>query len=184
MALAGSACGEAMIGLGAVRRWCRVATATLLAAVLPPCGSASADPGADALRKTIEARYAALDRAEAARDGAAIAAIFAPNFVSVDVGGKTLSAAEVVATELKTPPDAARSVKGTMRSLRRVENRVVVEMQTETRWSEADSHRYALVSRTTDVWVKRGPAWRMARTAVDEFTFFQDGRQLEREARQ
>jgi len=71
----------------------------------------------DTLQAALQSRYAAMKSAMAAHDGAAIAAILAPDFVSVDVSGKSESASQMITEVNGLKPDANKSSETTLISV-------------------------------------------------------------------
>ena len=74
-----------------------------------PAGSAD-----DSLRAALQSRYADLKAAMAAHDTAALAAIFAPDFVSVEVSGQSRGASEVIADLNAVKPDPNKTSETTL----------------------------------------------------------------------
>jgi hypothetical protein len=89
---------------------------------IPICSAAWS---ADATLKTaLESRYAAMKKAMAAHDGPAIAAILAPDFMSVDVTGQSETAAQMIAEVNGLKPDPNKSSATTLISIKQVANAV------------------------------------------------------------
>jgi hypothetical protein len=83
----------------------------------------------DSLRSALESRYAAMKAAMAAHDSAAIAAIFAPDFASVDVSGQSKGASQVIADVTALKPDPNRSSETTLISIVPAAEAVTVEQR-------------------------------------------------------
>ncbi len=134
----------------------------------------------DPLREVLQSRYAAMKAAMAAHDGPGIAAILAPNFVSVDVSGKSENASQTIAevNALKTDPD--KSSNTTLSSISPGSTAVTVEqrydMKTKSTTADGTQHDVELVTLSTDTWVKSGNVWLIERTVTDDVTYFVDGK--------
>src|SRR5437870_1802713 len=68
----------------------------------------------DSLREALQSRYTAMKAAMAAHDGAAMAAILAPNFVSVDLSGHSETAFQMIAEVNGLKPDPNKSSTTTL----------------------------------------------------------------------
>ena len=95
------------------------------------CVSADAAAGAadDSLRAALQSRYADLKAAIAARDAAALSAIFAPDFVSVDVTGRSKVASQVIADLNAVKADPNKTSETTLISITPAANSLTVEQR-------------------------------------------------------
>jgi len=95
------------------------------------CVSAGSPVGAadDSLRVALESRYADLKAAIAARDAAALSAIFAPDFVSVDVSGQSKVASQVIADLNAVKPDPNKTSETTLISITPAADSLTVEQR-------------------------------------------------------
>lgn len=145
------------------------------------CISAGSTAGTadDSLRAALQARYADMKAAMAARDAAAIAAIFAPDFVSVDVSGQSKEASQVIADLNAMKPDPNRTSETTLIAITPGENAVTVEqrydMKTIRTAADGTQHNIELVALSTDSWIKPADVWLIQRTVTNELSFFSDG---------
>ena len=89
-----------------------------------PAGSAD-----DSLQAALQSRYADLKAAMAAHDTAALAAIFAPDFVSVEVSGQSRGASEVIADLNAVKPDPNKTSETTLITITPGANAVTVEQR-------------------------------------------------------
>lgn len=133
----------------------------------------------DTLKAALQSRYADMKAAMAARDAAAIAAIFAPDFVSVEVSGQSRDASQVIAdlTAMKSDPD--KTSETTLLSITPGPNAVTVEQRYDMKSivTAADGRRYniELVALSTDTWIKPADVWLIQRTVTNELSFFSNG---------
>lgn len=134
------------------------------------------------LKGILEGKYAELKQAMDAHDGPAVAAMLAPGFISVDIGGKTETAAQMVAEVKALQSDLNRSTHTTLLSVSGTGERAVVEQRYEMRTlkggPDGAAHRIDLVTLSNDTWVKRDGAWVLARTATNSMTLRRDGRMV------
>jgi len=117
--------------------------------------------------------------AMAAHDRAAITAILAPDFASVDVSGQSKGASEMVANVTAMKPDPNKSSETTLISVTPAADAVVVEqryhMKTVTTTADGTQHSVELVALSTDTWVKPADVWLIRRTVTNEASLFRDG---------
>ena len=145
------------------------------------CVSAGSPVGAadDSLRVALESRYADLKAAIAARDAAALSAIFAPDFVSVDVSGQSKVASQVIADLNAVKPDPNKTSETTLISITPAADSLTVEqrydMKTVRTAADGTQHNMELVALSTDSWIKPADVWLIRRTVTNELSFFNDG---------
>jgi ketosteroid isomerase-like protein len=144
------------------------------------CAGAIVCQADDSLRVALGARYADMKAALAAHDSAAIAAIFAPDFASVDVSGQSKGTAQVIADVTAMKPDPNRSSETTLLSVTPSADAVIVEqryhMKAVVTAADGMQHSVELVTLSTDKWVKPAEIWLMQRTVTNELSVFRDGR--------
>jgi hypothetical protein len=142
-------------------------------------GSTIAWSADDPLRAVLQSRYAAMKTAMAAHDGAAIAAILAPDFVSVDVTAQSESAAQMFTEVTASKPDPNKSSETTLISVVQAASAVTVEqrydMKTVKTAADGTRHNIELVTLSTDTWVKPADVWLIERTVTNELSYFKDG---------
>jgi hypothetical protein len=151
-------------------------TAAFLAA--PAAGPASGN----VLRGELAARYAAMKTAMANKDEAAIRSLLADGFVSVDVGGKSEDAADMVRDVLALPADPGRHSQTTIVSVK-VDGRTALveqryEMTRKTTAPDGTEKSTALSTLSTDTWINDHGAWRIARTVTRKLDYTVDGRTI------
>ncbi len=88
----------------------------VLSVACVPAGS-TAGAADDSLRAALQSRYADMKAAMAAHDAAALAAVLAPDFVSVDVSGQSKGASQVIADVNALKPDPNRTSETTLISI-------------------------------------------------------------------
>jgi ketosteroid isomerase-like protein len=133
----------------------------------------------DLLRAALKSRYAALKTAMAAHDDTAIAAILAPDFVSVDVTGQLETGSQMV-DELKSLKfDPNKQSDTTLNSIVLAGDVAAVEQQYDMKSvvnaADGTQHHIELVARSTDTWIKTGNVWLIERTVTNEMSYFKDG---------
>jgi len=115
-----------------------------------------------------------------AHDGAAIAAILAPNFESVDLSGHSETAAQMIAEVNDLKPDPKKSSTTTLLSVDSAATSVTVvqryDMKTIRTDPDGTAHNVELVTVSTDTWTKPANAWLINKTVTDELSYFKDGK--------
>lgn len=133
----------------------------------------------DSLRVALQSRYADLKAAMAAHDGAAIAAILAPDFVSVDVSGKSEFASQMIAEVNGLKPDSNKSSETTLISVTPGTGVVTVkqryDMKTVRAGADGTQHNVELIALSTNSWVKPAGVWLIERTVTNELSYIRDG---------
>lgn len=152
-------------------------------------GAAAAQTAPDPARAAIEARYVQLRAAEDARDGAAIASFFTPDFVSLDVDGRAKNGAGIVAEITSMPVNPTRTAKATIVDFRRVDDEIIVRRRLAIHYAESanganDAHIVDIDMRTTDAWTLAGAEWRLLSMATDAFRYSRNGKELAHQTRQ
>ncbi len=155
-------------------------------------GAAAGQTAPDAARAAIEARYVQLRAAEDARDGAAIASFFTPDFVSLDVDGRAKNGAVVIAEVMSMPVDPTRTAKATILDFRRVDDEIIVRRRIAIHYAQSangangadGAHVVDVDMRTTDAWTLAGAEWRLLSMATDAFRYSRDGKELAHQTRQ
>lgn len=136
----------------------------------------------DPLKAALQHRYAAMKTAMAAHDGASIATILAPNFVSIDVGGQSEGGPQMIAEVNALKPDPNKSSETTLISVTPGANVATIkqryDMKTVRAAADGTQHHIELVTLSTDTWVKPAKTWLIERTVTDEMTLFTDGKMV------
>ena len=135
---------------------------------------ATADTKAD-----IEARYAQLKEAMAARDAPAIKALLAPKFQSTDVRGDTSDADEMIEDLGRFPANPDRKSETTVKSLTVKGESALVEKQLDIKMSrqgpDGAAHSMEIITLSDDSWVQSPGGWLLASTAAQDLTMIRDG---------
>ena len=146
-----------------------------IASLLPMDRAWSAD---GSLKAELQSRYAAMKSAMAAHNGDAIAAILAPDFVSVDISGQSESASQMIAEVNALKPDPNKSSVTTLVSISREANGAVVKQRYDmktVRIATDGADAIELVTLSTDTWVKPTGTWLLERTVTNEMSLYRDG---------
>jgi ketosteroid isomerase-like protein len=141
---------------------------------------ASAGAADDSVRTALQSRYADLKAAMTTRDAAALTAIFAPDFVSVDASGQSKAASQVMADLNAMKPDPNKTNETTLISITAGEDAVTVEqrydMKTVRTAADGTQHNMELVALSTDSWIKPADVWLIQRTVTHELSVFDGGK--------
>jgi ketosteroid isomerase-like protein len=169
----------------------RIIHKSLLAVLLAllsvmPC--AAAETAAEsALRSVLEGRYAAMKAAMAARDRQAIAALLAPDFVSVDLSGRSESAEQMLPKLAGMPDDPNKVSETTLLSVKLDGDVATVSQRYHMTTTKVDEkgvrHPVEIVTVSTDTWVRSGDTWRLQRTVTDQIDYTVDGRSVAHKVR-
>jgi len=134
------------------------------------------------LRSILEGRYAAMKSAMANRDAKEVAALLAPDFVSVDVSGSEKGAGQMIESLKAVPADPDKVSNTTLLSVESRAGKAVVkqryEMKTVKVAGDGAKHQIELTTLSTDVWVSDNGTWLIQRTATDQMDYFVDGKPL------
>jgi hypothetical protein len=138
------------------------------------CGFSEAD-----IRMQLQVRYDEMTSAMAAHDGAALATLLAPNFVSIDTSGSAESGSQMVEEVNDLPQDPNKTSATTLVDVAPQANAVVVrqryEMHTLKTGPDGAPHRVELVTLSTDTWVNANGAWLIQRTVTNDLSYYVDG---------
>lgn len=150
---------------------------TLTAALVALTGNV--EPGSGS-RYHFEDRYAALKVAIESRDETAIRSVLADGFVSVDIDGKSLNAAQMMKGLQTIPDDPNRQSHTTILSVRGDEHAAVVrrryEMTTKVKDRDGSEHFATISTVSTDNWVNENGSWRVVRTVTNQLDATVDGK--------
>jgi ketosteroid isomerase-like protein len=134
------------------------------------------------LRSILEGRYAAMKSAMANRDAKQVAALLAPDFVSVDVSGSEKGAAQMVESLKAAPADPDKVSNTTLLSVESGGGKAVVkqryDMKTVKAAPDGAKHQIELTTLSTDQWVSVSGTWLIQRTATDQMDYLVDGKPL------
>lgn len=142
-------------------------------------GAAPAVWSAADLKTVLQGRYAEMKKAMAAHDGKAIAALLAPDFVSIDVRGQSKTGDQMIAEVNALKPDPNKTSETTLTSVMQANDTATVEqrydMKTLRAGTDGVQHPVEIVALSTDTWVNAGGAWLMRRTVTNEVSLYRDG---------
>jgi hypothetical protein len=151
----------------------------LVSAALITGAPLAAQGGASDLRAKLSARYAEMKLAMARKDEVAIRSLLTPDFLSVDVEGKSEDAALLVKQVLALTSDPSRQSQTTLISVAATGNLAVVEQRYDMKKTAigADGSRksVALTTVSSDTWSGENGVWRLARTATKQLDYSIDG---------
>jgi hypothetical protein len=155
----------------------------LMAGVLAAWGAGAAlgQDGNGALRAVLEARYAALKTAMAERDPQAISVVLTADFVSEDLGGKTVTAAEMVEQLKGLPKDPGNASETTLVSIQAEGDVATVEQRYRHKTTKAGAagappQELEVETLSTDTWIRADGVWRIRRTVTKQLDLKVDGR--------
>jgi hypothetical protein len=160
---------------------------TSIRTVLLTCFIAAVGAGAclaedNKLRSILEGRYAAMKSAMANRDAKEVAALVAPDFVSVDVSGTEKGAGQLIESLKAVPADPDKVSNTTLLSVESSAGKAVVkqryEMKTVKAAADGAKHQIELTTLSTDVWILANGTWLIQRTATDQMDYLVDGKPL------
>jgi len=150
---------------------------------------ASARPDNNGLKDTLQRRYAEMKAAMSAHDDKAMQALLAPDFVSIDVTGRSESATQMI-SEVDALPIAASEdyvSATTILSMRPAGKSVVVtqryDMKTHKAGAEGVNRTTELITVSTDTWVKMNGAWILQKTETDRLDYYLNGQQVMHQVR-
>jgi hypothetical protein len=132
------------------------------------------------LKAQLQSRYAAMKSAMAAHNKSAIAAILAPDFVSIDINGQSEGADQMIEEVSALKPDPNKTSTTTLESIAPSGNSVTVkqryDMNTVKAGDDGAQHKVQLITRSTDQWIRVGGVWLLERTVTNEMSYYKDGR--------
>jgi len=131
------------------------------------------------LRSRLEAQYAAMKAAMAARDANAISALLAPDFVSIDSSNQPKDADRMIQDVVSLPPDPNKESHTTLTHIVETGDTAAVdtryEMTTKKTGPEGKVRDIKLTALSTDTWVHSNGLWRLKRTVTNEIDYQVDG---------
>ncbi len=136
----------------------KLTIASLAACVLVAGNFSLARADDAALKATLQARYAAMKTAMAARDDKAVAALLAQNFTSADVSGQSENAAQMLQEVDALTKDSNKTSTTTLLAIKVDANVATVKQ------------RYDMKT------VKTGATWLLQETDTDQLDYFINGR--------
>lgn len=161
---------------------------TLLLASLSAVPGATAQTAAESPLKTVlEGRYAAMKTAIDAKDRQAVAAFLAPDFTSIDVAGKSLTAEQMLDQFAKSPKDPNRVSQTTVESVKLDGDVATVSqryhMSSAKITADGSRHPTELETLSTDTWVRSGDTWLLKKTVTEELDYSVDGKRMPHKVR-
>lgn len=145
------------------------------------CAFSAAGVRADdsSLRATLQARYKAMKTAMADRDAKEIAALLAPDFVSIDTSGRSETASQMIQEVEALPKDPLRVSTTTLLSVKLVGGAAIVSQRYEstTVKTAADGSKtnIKLIALSTDTWVNVNGVWLQQKTVTDQLDYYKNG---------
>jgi hypothetical protein len=134
----------------------------------------------DALRGTLEKRYAAMKMAMAAKDEKAISSLLAPDFVSVDISGQTEDVSQMIKDVVAAPADPNKTSMTTLLEIKTDANKASVEqryeMKTKKNGPDGVAHDIDLTTLSSDTWVNLKGTWLIQRTETKQMDESVDGK--------
>ena len=135
------------------------------------------------LQVVLQERYAALEAAVVARDSTGIAELLAPGFTSVDVGGVTQSAAQMIGQLRGLPQDPHKISNTTILSIEQHGNTAIAIQRyhmttTKSQPDTTSTQAIELGATSTDNWVHSNGVWLLQRTVTDDISYKVDGKLL------
>jgi Domain of unknown function (DUF4440) len=132
------------------------------------------------LRPLLESRYAAVKTAMASRNEAAIRALLAPGFVSVDVNGNSKTADQMVKEVAALPQDPNKKSETTLTSVTRNGDFATIVQQyhmttTRTPANASAPETIDLLTTSTDTWRLIDGAWLFERTETNDLQYTING---------
>lgn len=136
----------------------------------------------DPLRPVFEGRYAAMKSAMAARDGKAISAILASDFVSEDASGQKENADTMIQEVLALPKDPLKVSNTTILTIKVNDESASVDqrydMKTTKTGSDGTKRDVELITVSTDTWIKPKDTWLLQRTVTNQMDYSANGKLL------
>lgn len=112
-------------------------------------------------------------------DDAALKAILAPGFQSIDVTGKTIDADGMIAELHALKPDPNRTSTTTVLSVTASGSDAIVQQRYDMKTTKSgplgDKHALEMTATSTDTWTLVNGAWLLAKTQTDDFDYYVDG---------
>lgn len=139
------------------------------------------------LRSLLEAQYAAMKAAMAARDANAITALLTPDFVSVDLSDRSQDAAHMIQKVVASPTDPNKDSHTTLTDINANGDTAVVEqryeMTTKKIGRDGKMQDIKMTAVSTDTWVNSNGSWRLKRTVTNQLDYAVDGQTVIHQAR-
>jgi uncharacterized protein DUF4440 len=132
------------------------------------------------LRLLLESRYATMKTAMASRNEAAIRALLAPGFVSVDVNGNSKTVDQMIKEIAALPQDPKKKSETTLTSVTRNDDFAIVVQQyhmttTRTPVNGSAPETIDLLTTSTDTWRLINGAWLIERTETNDLQYTING---------
>jgi len=145
-------------------------------------GIAAAQAADNKLRTVLEGRYAAMKSAMANRDAKEVAALLAPNFVSIDVSGNEKTGDQMIESVKALPVNLNRVSNTTLVSIESSGNKAVVkqryDMKTVRVATDGAKQEVELTTLSTDVWILTHGTWFLQQTVTDQMDALVDGKSM------
>ena len=154
-----------------------VASCALLALAMLAHGDA------DTVKKELNAKYQALSKAFAAKDGAAFEKIVAPGFTTTDVHGKTIGTKEFISTMKQSMQALPAGAKVSARILGKVVSKgdkatcqSELSIVSPVPAGDGKSHTMSVTGVSEDTWVKLKGDWKVLKSVDKSQKMSMDGK--------
>jgi hypothetical protein len=152
---------------------------TLVACLLCVFSAPGARADDSSVRATFQARYAAMKTAMAERESKAIAALLAPDFVSIDSSGQSETASQMIQEVDGLPKDPLKVSTTILLSVKVAGNSAVVDqrydMKTDKTASDGTKTNVQLITLSTDTWVNINGVWLLQKTVTNQLDYCKNG---------
>ena len=146
-----------------------------LLCVIGPVGARGDD---SSVRAALQARYAAMKTAMAERNSKAIAALLAPDFISIDSSGQSENASEMIQEVDGLPKDPSKVSTTTLLSIKVAGNSAVVDQRYEMRTiktaADGSKDSIRLITLSTDTWVNSNGVWLLQKTVTNQLDYYKN----------
>ncbi|HEX4552994.1 MAG TPA: DUF4440 domain-containing protein [Xanthobacteraceae bacterium] len=124
------------------------------------------------LQPRLEAQYAALKAAMAARDSNAISTLLTPDFVSVDLSNQSKDATKMIEEAAALPVDPNKNSHTALTNVSRNGDTAVVaqryDMTTKKVGRDGNMQDIQITTLSTDTWINSNGFWRLKRSITNQ----------------
>lgn len=150
-------------------------------------GGISKASDAESIKSTLQGRYAEMKTAMAAHDDKALAALLAPDFVSVDVSGRAEGAAQMIQEVDALKPDPLKVSNTTLLSVETHDAVALVEqrydMKTVKTAADGTKRNVELITLSNDTWSDASGTWLLQKSETEQLDFFVNGQRVAHQTR-
>jgi ketosteroid isomerase-like protein len=130
----------------------------------------------------LQARYDEYGAAVRAKDWIQLHAIYAPDYRSISVDGKSINAEQELTELQQLQSIQDRDFKTSVRTVRLSGELAYVEQQVEGHFSKTDAsgkaHAFTMIAMSSDIWRLSDTRWTIVETATHEVKLLMDGREI------